>query len=195
MRLSQRFFKIRTALLVSPFVLVALIIFAFSVFSEYFIQQDELVVASFTIDKKYFSSYNKTRFLKKEKNYKCFDIEVREQPTIIRLSESTHNDSWYEIHDNYSKGDTLIISYYENLLQDDIIYNPLELRINNNPIISIDDNKKQSLITYVILAAMTFLYLFFTYLALKTYTIEFLEEDKALYRENKWELAKRWLGN
>jgi len=194
MRLSQKYFRIRLVLLLTPFVLVVLAFFIFTLVSNYFVSQEALNVASFTIDKKYFGSFDERPFLKtKKKNYTCYDITVREQPTIIRLSESTHRDKWYEIHDNYAKGDNLVVLYADHLLKDDILHNPHELRINNNIIISLDDNKKLSKHTYIIIAVMAMLFLFYAYLAYKTYLIEYLEEDKRLYRENKWALIKRWL--
>lgn len=193
MRLSQKNFRIRTTLLLSPLATLFFAFLNYSVFKDYLAAKAELNKSELIIDSLYHNTYIKKRIIKSDIIHKCFDISIKNKPYLIRLSDNFHSDKWDEIQEKFSTGDTVRIVYAKRLLQDTILYNPDELIINNVTVISFTERKRIKLYFLIGTTVTTLLFGFVSVIAYKTYKAELLNGDKILYKKSKWKLIGRWL--
>lgn len=167
--------------------------FSYGVIKDYITSKAELNKSKIVVDRLYFNTYLEKRILKSDLTHKCFDIGIKGQPYFIRLTDNSHSDKWEEIQEKYSPGDTIEILYANRLLQDTVLYNPNELIINHQIIISITETRRMNFWAMVLVTSMTLLFGFVTYIAYQTYREEFLDGDKILFNNSKWTLIGLWL--
>ena len=192
MRLSQKYFRVRLALLIATLMTLFLSFLNYGLIKDYLTVKEGILSETFIIDSLYFNSWIEKRTLKSDISRTCFDIRIKDKPYFIRLSDNSHSDKWIEIKEKFSSGDTLDILYKKRLLQDTILYNPDELKINKNTIISFTDRKKINAYAILGITGMTLVFGFVSFIAYKTYKKELLHSDKLLYRTSKWKLIGRW---
>ncbi len=166
----------------------------YGVFKDYLTPKVDLNKSELIIDRLYYNTYIEKHILKSDIIHKCFDISIKDQPFFIRLSDNLHSDKWDEIQEKFSTGDTLRILYAKRLLQDTILYNPNELKINNVTVISFTERKRINFYALLGITGMTLLFGFVSVIAYKTYKDELLNGDKILFKKSKLKLIGRWIG-
>ena len=149
MKLSQKYFRVRLTLLIPPLATLFLTFLNYGLIKDYLTTKEDLDNAKLIIDRLYYNTWIEKRTLKSDIVHKCFDISIKEQPYFIRLSDNSHSDKWDEMQDNFSSGDTLEVLFKKRLLQGTILYNPDELRINKNTIISLQTEKELLGLSYL----------------------------------------------
>lgn len=192
MRLNQKYFRVRLTLLIAPLATLFLIFLNYGLIKNQLTEKQDLISETLIIDKLYFNFWIEKRTLKSDIVHNCFDIRIKQKPYFIRLSDNSHSDKWKEIDKTFSSGDTLNILFKKELLQDTILYNPDELQINRNTMISFADRKKVNLYVMFGIAGMALMFGFVSIIAFKTYKDELLDSDKLVYRTSKWKLIGRW---
>lgn len=190
MRLSPKYFHIRPALVVTAVLSAVLfIVWCWALVQHLTSRKDELNKATFILREAHFKSETEEGWLRDNVHH-YVDIDLKDQPYTIRLSDEFHTDAWNKIH-GYTSGDTIVVFYYDHLLHDSVLNNPSELNINGDSIISYEDTQKE--ISWVLAGALFGLSLLvlFTFLAYRTYRQQMWEGDKAVYAQSKWLFFKR----
>lgn len=152
--------------------------------------KDDLNKATFILKEVRFGSETEERMIRDKVSH-YVDIEVKEQPYFIHLSDEFHMEAWDKIH-QYSAGDTLEVLYYDYLLQSTVLNNPSELNINGNSIFSYEDTQKEILWILTGVLTGTLIFGFFSFLLYRTYKQLMWEGDKAIYAQSKWIFFKRF---
>ncbi|MES2621682.1 MAG: hypothetical protein V4615_12600 [Bacteroidota bacterium] len=181
------------ALLIAPLATLFSAFLNYGLFKDYFTPKIDHNKSELIIDRLYHNTYIEKRILKSDIIHNCFDISVKDQPYVIRLSDNFHSDKWNEIHEKFSTGDTLKILYAKHLLQDTILNNPDEVKINNVTVISFSERKSIQFYMLLGITVMTLLFGYVSVIAYKTYVDELLDGDKKLYKKSKWKLFGRWI--
>lgn len=192
-KLSQKHFKIRTTLIIAPIVTLFLLFFDYSLIKDYLIHKESLNKATFIIDSFQDQVWVEKRLFKPDIINKCLDIKTKEPSHIIRLSDELFSNKWSIIQKRYSVGDTLVVLFKNRLLKNDTLYNPYEIKINKNTLISYEDNRRNNLYFVLLISFLILLFSFLSLIAYNTYKTKLLYNDKILYKKNKWKLIGRWL--
>lgn len=195
MKLSKKHFRIRLVLLITPMMVLMSIIFVFYIFTDEFIPKDKQEKGSFIIESIYSTTHIQERGgFKRDLKYENLEIELQNQPFIVVLSEESFTKEWRKIERNFSKGDTLEIIYVKDKLSDGTLYNPSEVKINRQTIISFAQTKKLNvyLLSFIVLIILLLSLVF--KMAFNTYKADLMKSDQALSKKSKWKLIGRWLG-
>lgn len=180
--------------MLTPLVILGLGFFLYLFTKDYLTSTSDLNKAVLIIDTIHDNTYIKKRILKPAVTHNCLDISIKEQRYFVRLSDGFHSNKWVEIQDEFSNGDTLEILYKDRLLQDTVLYNPTQVRINNKTIISFEKNRLIQLFGSIGIFVVILLFILVFYMAYNTYKEDHLNDDKILYKKNKWKIIGRWLG-
>lgn len=190
MRLNPKYFHIRPALVFTSLLsVVLLVVWCWALVQHLTSRKDELNKATFILQEAHFRSETEEGWLR-DKVHHYVDIDLKDQPYAIRLSDEFHSDAWNKIHE-YASGDTIVVFYYAHLFHDSVLNNPSELNINGHSIISYEDTQKE--ISWVLTATLLGLSLLslYAFLAYRTYRQLMWEGDKAVYAQSKWLFFKR----
>jgi hypothetical protein len=160
---------VKWIILLFPVVAIISSIFGVSLFQDLSRSNSEYLYAEYIIHGIYSRNDRFDRFIERDKVEYYLDIEVEGGIEIVRLSDGFHSKKWEPILRNYGYGDTLKVLFPENLLHESILYNPGQVVINNDTIISLSETKN-NLKLLILLTAGCFLFSVFIWiLALRSY--------------------------
>lgn len=179
-------------LMLATLITVTLLSFCCWGFTQYAVTKDELNSATLIADKLYFTTYIQKGFKGPDKIIRRLDIHIADRPFIIRLNDNFNSAVLDAMQRKFPDGGTVEILYDNTLLQDSILYNPHEIKINGETFIGLDDTKDLILRISTCVFAAALLFGFVSLLAFRTYKQLMWEGDKAIYRESKWIFIKRW---
>lgn len=172
-----------------------MLVLAYSFYKSDFIPKDKQEKGSFIIENIYSTTHIQERGgFKRDLKYENLEIELQNQPFIVVLSEESFTKEWRKIERNFSKADTLEIIYIKDKLSDGTLYNPSEVKINRQTIISFAQTTKLNvyLLSFMILIILLLSLVF--KMAYNTYKADLMKNDQALRNKSKWKLIGRWLG-
>ena len=196
MRLNTNFFRIRLTMVFAPLLTIFFIYVSFKmILPDYLATTQELVCEYGIIQSVYPNIETHKQFLKSDTHQTCIDIELKNKSYIIRLTDKLEEDKWLVINDNLNKNKTIEFKYLPHLLHDKILYNPNELSIDNKIIIHFSDSKRFILWLLIGACLASLLFGFISFLAIKTYVVEFLTIDRVTYKKGVWKLIRVWIND
>ncbi len=186
MKLNHKYFKIRTIILVYPILFLLMCLVATTISKDYNCQKNEaLSDSSFIKQIAYYTG--------KDEKEKCLDIALYNRSFIIRLRHAATRN-WANIND-YSNVDKSIRYLYlpSQMQHDTILYDPRELEINQEMIVSFEESKPRK---NLVLLPIFILLLFgpFFIFAINTYNSDLLQADIRLWKKRRFlRLIGLWL--
>ncbi|MEI7677373.1 MAG: hypothetical protein WCJ03_11380 [Bacteroidales bacterium] len=138
-------------------------------------------------------NYHLEKPLLKKGRIKSIDVFLKDKLYIIRLSDGFESKQWKLLNDPENYGKTIEIKFLPESTGKTILYNPIELSLDNTKLLSLSDDKKTVLwmtLAFIIIALIA---AFTTYLSFNTYREELLNYDKEIAQKNIFKLIWVWV--
>lgn len=195
MRLNTNFFRIRLTMTIAPIATVFFIYCCFKLILPNYLETTKNLITERGIIQSIYPTRETRKVLLNTSYPECLDIKLYDKKYIIRLTDKFEEDKWAIINNTNNISKTIEIKSSQIFPDKGIVYNPRELTIDQEVIIHFNDDKPIIFWIFVGFLIVGLLFGFTSYLAIKTYILEFLPSDKITLRNGTWKLIKVWLND
>lgn len=192
--IHTKYYKLRKKILGFSVVILLILVFLGAFISDYLVKENDLKIDSGIIKYTLLNTYPEyERYGIIYKN--CLDIILANKPYYIRLTDELNNKHWIEINDKRNFSKTIQVKFQSRLLQENVLYNPNQLSIDNRIIIPWDSDK--NFIEWTIVFAIIVLAVSVYYFSklLNQYKEQLYFQDKQTGQESKWKLISTWIND